>query len=61
MIKNVLLTLFLILIGIIAFYGYRLYRLMKISEGIVARTVPYSLSGSTGGISLLVLGDSTAV
>ncbi len=34
---------------------------MKLSEGIVARTVPYSLSGSTDSISLLVLWDSTAV
>lgn len=55
MVKNILLALFFILIGIIAFYGYRFYRLMKLSEGIVARTVPYSLTGSTDSISLLVL------
>ncbi len=62
---HIYLKLFLSLLSlailIIAFYGYRFYRLMKVSESIMAHTTPYTLAGSASGVSLLVLGDSTAV
>ncbi len=58
--KVILILLFLV-IAMIAFYGWRFYRLIKISETIIVRTIPYTLSWSASGVSLLVLGDSTAV
>jgi hypothetical protein len=58
---KILIVILALFIAILAFYGYRFSRLVKVSEGIIARTTPYSLSGGTEGKSLLVLGDSTAV
>lgn len=62
---HIYLKIFLVLLSlailVIAFYGYRFYRLVKVSESIMARTTPYTLPGSVSGVSLLVLGDSTAV
>ncbi len=61
MFKIFILLIFIFLIGTLIFYGYRFSRLVKISRGIVTHTTPYSFSGSASGVSLLVLGDSTAV
>ncbi len=59
MLKIFLIILALVII-VIGFYSIRFYRLVLVSRNIVARTVPYSLSGSTW-TTLLVIGDSTAV
>ena len=55
------LLLLVLTLAVTAFYGWRFSRLVKVSEGIMARTTPYTLSGSASGVSLLILGDSTAV
>lgn len=57
---KILFLILLIVVLIVGWYGYRFYRLLRISEGIIARTNAYSLPGSSG-TTLLVLGDSTAV
>ncbi len=58
---KILLLIILALMITIGSYGYRFYLLLRISEGIIAQTIPYSLPWSSSGVSLLVLGDSTAV
>lgn len=58
---KILSGLLIVTIVVVAFYGIRFYRLVQVSKGIIARTTPYTLSWNTGWVSLLVLGDSTAV
>lgn len=57
---KIFLLILLSLIIVAGWYGYRFYRLLRISEDIMARTHAYSLVWRSG-TTLLVLGDSTAV
>ncbi len=58
---QVLPILISIFILCIIYYGYRTYWFIQISRVIVSHTQSYSLTGSHQWISLLILGDSTAV
>ena len=61
MFLRVFLSMCALFILAMSFYVYRFYRLLAISEGIIAKTEKYSLSSSDRSKSLLVLWDSTAV
>ena len=55
MFLRVFLSVCALFILAISFYVYRFYRLVHISEGIIAKTEKYNLSSSDRSKSLLVL------
>ena len=61
MFLKIVVSIFALFFLSIAFYAYRFYRLLHVSEGIIAKTEKYSLSWYDRSKSLLVLWDSTAV